>query len=67
MSAHAIYKMLTKRATQAGVPPLTPHDMRRTFVVICTHCGHHNIVNRQRARSGGVVMPTTIEPDGQPI
>jgi len=32
MSAHAIYKMLTKRARQAGVPPLTPHDMRRTFV-----------------------------------
>jgi len=29
MSAHAIYKMLTKRARQAGVPPLTPHDMRR--------------------------------------
>jgi len=32
MSAHAIYKMLNKRARQAGVPPLTPHDMRRTFV-----------------------------------
>jgi len=32
MSAHAIYKMLNKRARQAGIPPLTPHDMRRTFV-----------------------------------
>jgi len=32
MSAHAIYKMLNKRARQAGVPSLTPHDMRRTFV-----------------------------------
>ena len=32
MSAHAIYKMLNKRARQAGIPSLTPHDMRRTFV-----------------------------------
>jgi len=32
ISAHAIYKMLNKRARQAGVPSLTPHDMRRTFV-----------------------------------
>jgi len=57
MSAHAIYKMLNKRAKQAGVPPLTPHDMRRTFVVICTNCGHHNVIDRQRAGSGGMVIP----------
>ncbi len=66
MSAHAIYKMLNKRARQAGVPPLTPHDMRRTFVVICTNCGHHNLVDRQRTRSGGVVMPGTLESDREP-
>lgn len=32
MTPQAIYKMLQKRATQAGVPPFTPHDLRRTFV-----------------------------------
>ena len=62
MSAHAIYKMLNKRAKQAGIPPLTPHDMRRTFVVICTQCGHHNVIDCQRARSGGVVTQTTFPP-----
>jgi hypothetical protein len=61
MSAHAIYKMLNKRARQASIPPLTPHDMRRTFVVICTNYSHHNVVNRQLTRSGGFVAPTASE------
>jgi integrase/recombinase XerD len=29
---HAIYKMVGKRARQAGVKPFSPHDLRRTFV-----------------------------------
>lgn len=30
--AHAIYKMVLKRAEQAGVRAFSPHDLRRSFV-----------------------------------
>jgi len=50
LASHAIYKILRKRLAQAGVEDLRPHDFRRTFVVICTSCDHHNVVDRQRAR-----------------
>ncbi|MDJ0752758.1 MAG: tyrosine-type recombinase/integrase [Ardenticatenaceae bacterium] len=32
LTDQAIYNMLKKRAKAAGVPPLSPHDFRRTFV-----------------------------------
>ncbi|MDP9411618.1 MAG: site-specific integrase [Actinomycetota bacterium] len=32
MSDQAVYKLLNKRRTQAGLPPLSPHDLRRTWV-----------------------------------
>lgn len=32
LSSNAVYKMLQKRAEQAGVDPVTPHDLRRSFV-----------------------------------
>jgi len=32
MTPKTIYKMLAKRATEAGVKSFSPHDMRRTFV-----------------------------------
>ncbi len=63
LSSIAIYNMLQKRAAQAGAPHVSPHDLRRSFVVICTTCGHHNVVDRQRARSGGFVRPETFDPD----
>lgn len=32
LTTQAIYKMLQTRAKVAGIPPLSPHDFRRTFV-----------------------------------
>jgi site-specific recombinase XerD len=32
MTSHAVYNVLAKRQAQAGVPKLSPHDFRRTFV-----------------------------------
>ena len=32
MTSHAIYNVLAKRQAEAGVPKLSPHDFRRTFV-----------------------------------
>jgi site-specific recombinase XerD len=32
LTAQAVYNVVSKRATQAGIPALSPHDMRRTFV-----------------------------------
>ncbi|MDP9349972.1 MAG: tyrosine-type recombinase/integrase, partial [Chloroflexota bacterium] len=54
MTGRAISKMLLKRVGQAGVEHLSPHDMRRTFIVMCTKCGHENVVDRREIerRSG---------------
>ncbi len=32
MVTHAVFKLLKRRAQQAGIEPLSPHDLRRTFI-----------------------------------
>lgn len=66
LTAQAIYNVLTKRAGQAKIEHASPHDLRRSFVVICTNCGHHNVVDRQRATSGGGVRLEMLETDREP-
>ncbi len=68
MTAHAIYKRLNRRAAQAGIPPLTPHDTRRTFVgdllsagndisAVQRMAGHASVTTTQRYdRRGDEVM-----------
>ncbi len=63
LTPHAIYAILARRAGEAGVAHVSPHDLRRTFVVICTNCGHHNVVDRQRVIAGGLVIPEYLEHD----
>ncbi len=48
ITAQAVYNALCKRVAEAKLTkPLSPHDMRRTFVVMCTKCGHENVVGRR--------------------
>ncbi len=67
LASHAIYKILRKRLAQAGVEDLRPHDFRRTFVVICTSCGHPNVIDRQRAKAEGIVKADILELDREPL
>ncbi len=32
MATHAIFKLIQRRAEAAGIEPLSPHDLRRTFI-----------------------------------
>ena len=59
LSPYAIYKMLAKRALQAGIKKFSPHDLRRTFVshlldsgadiaTVAKIAGHKNVRTTQR-------------------
>ncbi len=61
MTGRAISKVLLKRVGQAGVEPLSPHDFRRTFIVMCTKCGHENVVDRREVEAR-LVRLTAAEP-----
>ncbi len=48
MTAQAVYNALEKRVREARLSkPLTPHDLRRSIIVMCTSCGHENVVDRR--------------------
>jgi len=39
LSAQAVYKALRKRSREAGIPRISPHDLRRTFATSLLDCG----------------------------
>jgi len=54
-SAHAVGDAVRKRARQAGVGPLTPHDLRRSFVTHLRRAGVDLELRRRLARHSSVV------------
>jgi integrase len=56
MSSQALYYVLQKRAKLAGVPDITPHDMRRTFISNLLDAGADLSIAQKLA---GHASPTT--------
>ncbi len=59
MTPKAVYKMVAKRSSQAGITNLSPHDFRRTFVsdllaagedisIVSKMAGHANVQTTAR-------------------
>ena len=67
ITAGAVYNTLARRAAEAKIAHASPHDLRRSFVVICTSCGHPNVIDRQRAKAEGIVKADILELDREPL
>jgi site-specific recombinase XerD len=61
MSQDAVFDMLRKRARQAGIAPLSPHDLRRTFISVLLDAGA-DLVTVQRL-AGHKQLSTTARYD----
>lgn len=64
LSGTSVYRALARRARQAGLAHVTPHDLRRTLVsqmldrgadidAVRDICGHTNVATTSRYRRGG--------------
>jgi integrase/recombinase XerD len=54
ISTTAIYAIIVMRAQQAGLPPTTPHDLRRTFVTLMLERGADVLAVRRLAGHSSV-------------